>query len=126
MPLHWVRSDHLLRILHEGYPTVTSSVIKVFDSVPAEYMPSFIENALCRDDVIIDDLLTCFASKASSCSSESILVMLDAIFRAGERLFYNRNVDRFAEADVIAGVSGGNAWYRSNPYGIAKPSEKHR
>jgi len=106
LPLHWVRSDHLLRILHDDTTTVTSSIIKVHGAVQIEHLSIFIENALCRDDVSIDDLLTFFASQASCCDSEHILVMLDAIYHAGERLFYTRNVERFAEAGDIAGISG--------------------
>lgn len=45
--LHWVRSEHIAKILHEGYPELAKTALKTFDAIPLEDVSNFVKNSFC-------------------------------------------------------------------------------
>lgn len=103
--LHWVRSDHIARILHEGFPSRAVTIINVLDAIPKESLPSFIANAICCEGdryALIDRL----SEKAKTASFDEVLSYADGVFEAGERLYFQENRALFDEAYELLGTAG--------------------
>ncbi len=95
--LHWVRSDHLAHLLHEGYPNPASTAMALIDAVPAERTAVLVANALTREGLDRDSFLAGLVEKATEAEISIILAFLDGIFEAGERQFFKENQDVFRE-----------------------------
>lgn len=105
--LHWVRSDHLARILHEGYPAATATALAVLEAAPAPYLAIFSANALCDERFNEHQILTGLAEKAKGTDLQVLLAILDGIFEAGERRFCNTHRELFANAYTQIGPGSG-------------------
>ncbi len=104
--LHWVRSDHLVRILHEGYPNMASTALAVLNAIPLTHLSTFVSNALCRDELDGDFFLDGLVEKAKSAEVGFFLTVLDGVFDAGERHFFETNKTLFDEAYEEFGPAG--------------------
>ncbi len=104
--LHWVRSDHLARILHEGYPDMAQTALAILESVPESYLALFVSNAILRLELDTDAFLNGLADKVKSSGLSFLLAALDGIFDAGERQFFGANKALFDEAYDEFGPSG--------------------
>jgi hypothetical protein len=104
--LHWVRSDHLARILHEGYPDMASTALTVLESVPESYVPLFVSNAIRRVELDTDVFLDGLGEKVKLVGMGFLLAVLDGIFDAGEQHFFEANKALFDEAFEEFGPSG--------------------
>jgi len=104
--LHWVRSDHLAHILHEGYPNPYKTALAVFGAIPLERIPGFISNALSKDNLDKEQFMIGLTGKAKENSLNIILAIVDGIFEAGERKFFEANRGMFDKACGLFGPSG--------------------
>ena len=104
--LHWVRSEHLAQILHEGHPEPASTALAILETVPTENIPVVVANALCRRDLNVDLFFDGLVEKAKSATFDIILAFLDGIFEAGERRFFEANRGLFDEAYEHIGSAG--------------------
>ena len=96
--LHWVRSDHLTHILHEGYPNPCKTALAVFGAIPLECIPGFVSNALSKDDLDKEQFMIGLTGKAKENNLNIILAIVDGIFEAGERKFFEANRSTFDKA----------------------------
>jgi len=103
--LHWVRSDHLTNILHEGYPNASKTALAVFEAITPEQIPGFVSNALCKDDLDVELFTSGLIEKAKVKNFDIILAIVDGIFEAGERKFFEVNRSLFDEAYELFGPS---------------------
>jgi hypothetical protein len=107
VPLHWVRSDHLSRILHEGgIPPVTDTAAEALEVVPPESLSFFVANAFRREDIEREEFLRRLVDRFGASDPELLLRILDGLFEAGERDFYTVNRGLFEEAQGILGPTG--------------------
>jgi hypothetical protein len=104
--LHWVRSNHLLRILHESFRDPGITALEILDSIPDENIPSYISNALVRDDLNSDKFLDGIIENSKKTSLNRILLFLEGIFGAGEKIFFKTNKNMFDEAFQLLGSGG--------------------
>lgn len=107
VPLHWVRSDHLSRILHDGgIPPVTDTAAEALEVVPPESLPFFVANAFRRDDLDREEFLGRLVDRFGASDPELLLRVLDGLFEAGERDFHLANRALYEEAYGILGPTG--------------------
>jgi hypothetical protein len=104
--LHWVRSEHIARILHSGYPDPTNTAIVLLDSVPRDSLRIFVSNALCMNGLKADKFMDGLIKVAKNAEIAFMLSLLDGIFEAGERKFFEANRKLFDEAYDLFGLSG--------------------
>lgn len=104
--LHWVRSNHLANILHEGYPDPGKTALAILEGIPSESIPSFVSNAICRQGLDIDIFIKGLVEKSKSATLYNILAFLDGIYEAGERKFFEANQGLFDEAYELIGIAG--------------------
>lgn len=104
--LHWVRSDHLARILHEGYPDMATTALAILDAVPLAHLPAFISSALSRGELDQNLFLSGLAESARQREASFLLAVLEGIFDAGERRFFEANKTLFDQAFDEFGPSG--------------------
>jgi hypothetical protein len=104
--LHWVRSDHLTRILHEKYRNMAHTALAVLDAVDVSDIPIFVANAMCREDVDAEVFLAGLVDRARDADLELVLPMLDGLFLAGERRFFLDNQSIFDIAYAEVGSTG--------------------
>lgn len=102
--LHWVRSNHLMNILHP-YRDPAKTALEVFDAVPPEEVPTLVSNALqnaARDPELFLDGLH---EKVRSSSLDVLLKVLDGLFEWGERQFVEANRSLFTEVSKLGGTA---------------------
>lgn len=104
--LHWVRSDHLAQILHEGYPDPGNTALAILEAIPPESIPAFVANAICRQGLDVKIFIKGLVEKAKNTTLDAILAFLDGIFEAGERQFFKVNQGLFDEAYELIGPDG--------------------
>lgn len=104
--LHWVRSNCLAQILHEGYPNPASTALAVLEAVPFENLSKFVSNAICRQGLKVEAFLSGLVDKAKNASVDIILAFLSGLFEAGERQFFEVNQSLFDEVHESIGTTG--------------------
>lgn len=94
--LHWVRSDHLVRLLHDGYPTMAQSALAVLEAVPTPNLIPFVANAVYREEIdsarFLEGLGLYASELATNGQLERIFAILDGLFEAGERSYLTENL----------------------------------
>lgn len=96
--LHWVRSNILAQILHEGFPNPASTALAIFEAIPSGNLASFISNSLSRKGLDAEEFLAGLIEKAQQVDVKSLITFLDGVFEAGERNFFESNRSLFDEA----------------------------
>lgn len=93
--LHWVRSAHLVRLLHSDFLNPAVTALDVLGTLSSDHVPAFIAG-MC-DIPQFDWDLFCLRIRAHYRNAlPSVLVtMLDGFFHAGERLFFECNRTKF-------------------------------
>src|SRR5690606_22132115 len=104
--LHWVRSQHLARILHEGYPSRTATALAVLPAIPAHSVEAFVANALTDEGSDPEAFLTGLIEHAMTVPYESLLTYFDGVFAGGERLYFQANRSLFDDAYEQCGEAG--------------------
>ncbi len=106
LPLHWVRSEHLSKLLHEGgIPAVTETATDALSLVPNEALPIFIANVFRHPGTERELFLAGLAQRLGN-ALPSILQCLAGLFEAGEYDFFQKNRALFDEAHQIHGTTG--------------------
>lgn len=104
--LHWVRSQHLARILHEGYPSRTATALAVLPAIPFHRVEVFVANALTDEGSDPEAFLTGLVGQALTVPYESLLTYVDGVFAGGERLYFQANRSLFDDAYDEIGDAG--------------------
>ena len=104
--LHWVRSDHLVNLLHDGYPTVTQTALSVLNIMAPENLSDAVASALLRSDINKQDFTDGLVERARSAPLTGVLAFVEGIFEAGEFDFFNANRSLFDEGFALVGQSG--------------------
>ncbi len=104
--LHWVRSDHLARLLHEHYPNPARTALTLLDVIPPEYVPGMISNAMCWPGLDSEVFLSGLVDRSKKASIALVVDFLDGLFEAGERNFFSAQQGLFDEAYELAGAGG--------------------
>lgn len=104
--LHWVRSDHLARILHEGYPNPANTALAVLEAIAPESVTACVANAMCIKGLDVTAFTDGLIEKAKNASLDTILAFVEGIFEAGERHFFLANRGLFDEAYELIGPAG--------------------
>jgi hypothetical protein len=96
--LHWLRSNSLSEILHEGFSNPASTALAILNAVPSENIASFISNALCKDGLDTKGFISKLTEQAKGVDVKTILDYTSGFFEAGERIFFNKNRNVFDES----------------------------
>jgi hypothetical protein len=104
--LHWIRSDHLARILHEGYPDPESTALAVIEAISKESISVFVSNAIGWKGLDASKFIKGLTEKSKNADVDTILGFIYGIFKAGENRFFYANRILFDEAYEITGSSG--------------------
>lgn len=104
--LHWVRSDHLAHILHEEYPNPASTALAILDAIHIDSIPTFVSNAMCRQGLDTDAFINGLVERAKTVDIRTVLAFLNGVFEAGERQFFDSNLNLFDKAYELLGPSG--------------------
>ena len=108
--LHWVRSDHLVRLLHDDPSHLADTALAVLDAVPFENLSDAVSNALCRTDLDRERLMNGILDRGRDAASVGrvpiLLALLEGVFEAGERDFLEANRTQFDEAHAFLGQAG--------------------
>jgi hypothetical protein len=103
--LHWVRSDHLVRILHETFPTETRTAIATLPAINRSDLAGYVANALTRSAIDSTAFIQGTAHQVGNLDLSDYLAIVDGVFEAGERQFFRKNQALF---DEIYNAGGGN------------------
>ena len=108
--LHWVRSDHLVRLLHDDPGHLSDTALALLDAVPFEHLSDVVSNALCRADFdkerFMDGVINRARAAAAAGEVPILLALLEGVFEAGERQFLASNRAQFDHAYDFLGQSG--------------------
>lgn len=105
--LHWVRSEHLGRLLHEnGIPPVHQTALRILRLVPETSLPFVIANTLSWDGINRSFYLAGLTERYQDADTDSVVSVVEGLFEAGERLFLAANREPFDEAHNRLGSSG--------------------
>ncbi|HQX49575.1 MAG TPA: hypothetical protein PLR25_06685, partial [Planctomycetaceae bacterium] len=104
--LHWVRSQHLARILHDGYPSRAATALAVLPAIPAHSVEAFVANALTDEGIEPEAFLTGLVGQALTVPYESLPTYVEGVFAGGERLYFQANRPLFDEAYEQIGDAG--------------------
>lgn len=104
--LHWVRSDHLARILHDASTPATVTAIATLDAVPKDQAQAFVANALSNDLISKEEFLDGLLQIVRGKQLGEILTIMQGTFEGGERIFFETHKGLFDEALGKFGWSG--------------------
>jgi hypothetical protein len=104
--LHWVRSDHLVRLLHQGYPDLTTTAETTLNVVPDNSISIFVSNVMSHPDIDSERLLDALVSRARTAPTATIVSFLEGVFEAGERMHFHHKRPVFDKAYRDFGTSG--------------------
>jgi hypothetical protein len=104
--LHWVRSDHLVRLLHDGSPLPAQTALAVLNALSPENFSDAVANALLRSDIEREAFINGLVERARSVPLSEMLSTLQGIFESGEAVFFETNRSLFDEGFAFGGQSG--------------------
>lgn len=104
--LHWVRSNHLFKILHENFLNPAQTALETIEMIPEEMVSVFVSNAIARKEFDSDTFINGLLEKSSNESLRHILSYIEGIFEAGERIYFEVNRDLFDEGFDFLGKAG--------------------
>lgn len=105
--LHWVRAEHLARLLHEGgIPPVHRTVLQLLPLVPAGALPFVVANAFDWPGLDRSALVTGLVARYRDADVSELVAVVQGMFEAGERAFFTANRTPFDEARAALGVDG--------------------
>ncbi len=103
-PVHWVRSEHMARILHEaGVPSVTTTALTAASLIPIHALRFLVANAFNWEGIDQEVFLQGLIERFRAATTEAILAITSGLFEAGERAYFEANREIFDQAHVIAG-----------------------
>ena len=105
--LHWVRAEHLARLLHEGgIPPVHRTVLRLLPLVPAGALPFVVANAFDWPGLDRSALVAGLVARYRDADVSELVAVVQGMFEAGERAFFAANRTPFDEARAALGADG--------------------
>ncbi len=95
---HWVRSSHLLKILHEDYVNPAITALKTLSLLENDKMSIFIGNLIDIPNFDVNILINHFKSVAGKSDINTYLSFISGIFKIGEFQFFLTNKEVYDEA----------------------------
>jgi hypothetical protein len=103
--LHWVRTDHVARLLHEGaFVPVAHTALQALPLVPPAAVRPFVANALRRGDVDRATFLRGLSAYLVDADTPVLVAVLEGLFEAGESDFMTANRAIFDEIHARMGL----------------------
>jgi hypothetical protein len=103
--LHWVRTDHVARLLHEGaFVPAARTALQALPLIPSASLRTFVANALRRDDVTRPAFLGGLSAYLADADAPVLLAVLEGLFEAGESDFMAANRAIFDEIHTRMGL----------------------
>lgn len=93
--LHWVRSQHLVKLLHTSYPNVASTALTMLGLISQEYLAVFIAGMCEVPEFDWQAFLANVVTEYRSALPAVLVGIIDGLFHVGERLFFERNREYF-------------------------------
>jgi hypothetical protein len=93
--LHWVRTQHLSTILHEGFVEPAATALQCLPAIPQSALATFVANALCLPGLNRASFLSGLSNWIKGRGVRATLAALSGIFEAGERECLARNIALF-------------------------------
>lgn len=87
--LHWVRSEHIARLLHQVYPNPADTVLALLPAVEEPDLPTVLSRAYHWVGLDRDRLIHGLAEYASLPGASLPLKVLEGLFQAGEQQFFS-------------------------------------
>lgn len=103
--LHWVRSDHLDRILHGKFQKRENTLPAVLSAVPDWAIAEVVTSALSEPDFDTAVVVEVIAGWSVEGGMDALLKVLDGCFDAGVRLYVQDNEQVFSDAFDLMGMS---------------------
>lgn len=100
---HWVRSDHLVRILHETFPSETRTGIATLPAIQSADLAAYVANALMRPEINSPVFLQGISEQVGNLDLGAYLAIVEGVFEAGERQFFRANQPLFDEVYRVGG-----------------------
>lgn len=97
---HWVRSNHLLQILHEDYADSGISVLRVIPLIHKNDRTQLIGNAYKLPNFNYSTLVNYYNSIPQKNEIEIYIAFIEGLFKIGEYQFFLSNKDVYDEAYI--------------------------
>jgi hypothetical protein len=105
--LHWVRSEHLARVLHDGgIPPVHQTALRLLPLVPASSLPFVIANALSWQGLDRTAFVKGLVDQYRTADTTTLVSVVEGLYEAGEREFFIANRAPFDDANMRMGFDG--------------------
>lgn len=95
---HWVRSSHLINILHENYANPAVTAVKTIPLIENDKLETFIGNLVEVSGFDVNTLIENFSFIQKNKDAKVYLSFIKGIFRIGEHLLFLRNKETYDEA----------------------------
>ena len=105
--LHFVRSQHLVEILHSIIP-LEETTKELIQSLDDENLSQFVASAFSDPAVNYDELLEVLFERCKNESLETITKIVEGLFTASERIYFLDNKHLFDQAKEQLGSAGVN------------------
>ncbi len=104
--LHWVRSQHLVSLLHRQIYSLTETAVKLLALIPENNLAYYISNCIIHDDIDNYEIMNNLNSNIGNNSLKVIEQIFKGLFLGGEQCFFKKNKVNFDEAFDLKGHSG--------------------
>lgn len=105
--VHWVRSQHLVRLLHQnGVPPLTSTVTALIGAIPTEVLAGFVATACSYPEVERGRLVEAAVAVMSPDDAARRVAIVNGLFEAGEQDCFREHRSLFDESERHLGASG--------------------
>lgn len=104
--MHWVRTEHLFKVLFEDYINPANVALEILDIIPEEYIKTFISGMLSDNETDKTILTEGLIKRLKEFNLDVIISIIEGFYIAGENHFYENNKKIFDEANHILGHNG--------------------
>lgn len=94
---HWVRSSHLINILHENFANPTITAIKTIHLIENDRLETFIGNLIELPDLDVNTLIDSFRFIQGNNEAKVYLSFIKGLFKIGEYLLFMKNKEIYDE-----------------------------
>lgn len=93
--LHWVRSRHLVRLLHATYPNAAATAVNMLSLIAQEHVPVFLAGMCEIPEFDWQTFTAKILAQYRSALPIMLVRILEGLFQVGERLFFDQNRMQF-------------------------------
>ena len=104
--MHWVRSEHLYRILFENYLNPSLVVLEILNAIPIQYIKVFISDLLSDPATDKEMLINGLVKKQYEFNLDIIISITEGFYIAGEKNFCRENKNILDDAFKLLGPNG--------------------